>query len=581
MAQKEVLTIWDRENRNNLEHNFNELFGEMGNIVETISEEAVQQIIDSAKINWLEPVTTKAELPSTANIGDAIMVSDNGEGVAEVYRYSGSDWELIQQFDPTAINELDKRITLQLETKADDQDIIDANLRIDEIPISEYKIETTTGRDWSTQTNELRYTLNSEKVTFQTPTDQHNKKIVIFGSSTAEGFYGTEGNSWWEKLRDSLNTEGWEILQRSLSGDDTSGGISRFHKDVIPYNPDICIIAFTLGNEGMNSEQTLPEKEATLEQFKANILTIAATCKQHGIFPIIADQFPTKRYNAEIYRLAAELNKEIDRLGFMTINFKGAIDAILPNGVPLNLAMHDDLHPNDAGHNSMFKSIPLDMFKYISAQRKVMKIEENQGFISTPDLDAGIAVRPIEYVPQDTFETFTMFFRLRANQAVELQRTWAGIGDELRISNQDSANHELDLRGGGMSGPIISDVGLDDLDWHSICVTFSGISKAIKFYIDGNLIGADTSETLTVPQITLAGRSDGVIGKNASFKDFAVYKSRLSDEQVKDLHNGIYSIGSLHVFAPFSDQPSLDKRMLNLAPTGEYVRINTGQLIGS
>ncbi|GGJ49585.1 right-handed parallel beta-helix repeat-containing protein [Virgibacillus salexigens] len=114
MGKKEINTLWDRESRNNINHNFEELYTKLNSIVGTISEEAVQQIIDSAKINWLAPVATKSELPSTANIGDAVMVSENGAGVAEVYRYNGSDWELIQEFDPTAINELDDRLQSEI-----------------------------------------------------------------------------------------------------------------------------------------------------------------------------------------------------------------------------------------------------------------------------------------------------------------------------------------------------------------------------------------------------------------------------------------------------------------------------------
>ncbi|CDQ39073.1 right-handed parallel beta-helix repeat-containing protein [Virgibacillus salexigens] len=132
MGKKEINTLWDRESRNNINHNFEELYTKLNNIVGTISEEAVQQIIDSAKINWLAPVATKSELPSTANVGDAVMVRDNGAGVAEVYRYNGSDWELIQEFDPTAINELDSRLTTELANKASMQDITEINQTIDD-----------------------------------------------------------------------------------------------------------------------------------------------------------------------------------------------------------------------------------------------------------------------------------------------------------------------------------------------------------------------------------------------------------------------------------------------------------------
>lgn len=117
MSRKEIDILWDRLTRNNINDNFKELYDVLNNIVETITEEALQQIIDGSKLNWLSPpLDNTSELPISANEGDVIMVRDKGDGLAGVYRYDGIDWELIQEFDPTAVNEVDNRLSAEIDT---------------------------------------------------------------------------------------------------------------------------------------------------------------------------------------------------------------------------------------------------------------------------------------------------------------------------------------------------------------------------------------------------------------------------------------------------------------------------------
>lgn len=105
MSRKEIGTQWDRDNRNAINENFKNLFHEFTNVVEVVSEKAYGDVIDAAKLNWQEPVSSQSNLPSEAEEGDTRFVRDTGK----VFRFNGEEWNEIQQIDATPINEVERR----------------------------------------------------------------------------------------------------------------------------------------------------------------------------------------------------------------------------------------------------------------------------------------------------------------------------------------------------------------------------------------------------------------------------------------------------------------------------------------
>src|SRR5690625_3470918 len=110
LARKNIGIPLDRQNRNNHNDNYKELYGVVNNIVGTITDEVYEQIIDGAKLNWKSPVDSENDLPTSANEGDTVMTRDDGK----VYRYDGAQWQEIQQIDAGPVNEVDSRLTSQL-----------------------------------------------------------------------------------------------------------------------------------------------------------------------------------------------------------------------------------------------------------------------------------------------------------------------------------------------------------------------------------------------------------------------------------------------------------------------------------
>src|SRR5699024_2880857 len=101
---------WSELERNKTNENWDIIEGSYNGVVGKISDEVVGHLIDSAKLNWKEPVDSFADLPSAASEGDTRMARDTGK----VYRFNGEVWQEIQQIDAGPVNELDERLTTQL-----------------------------------------------------------------------------------------------------------------------------------------------------------------------------------------------------------------------------------------------------------------------------------------------------------------------------------------------------------------------------------------------------------------------------------------------------------------------------------
>jgi len=104
----------NRQNRNNHNENFEYLFSllvdTVNKIKEEISQETLDQVIQESRVNWLEAVNTEDDLPTDANVGDAVFVTSNNKA----YRYNGEDWVFFQALDSSAIDAFTVEMTNQL-----------------------------------------------------------------------------------------------------------------------------------------------------------------------------------------------------------------------------------------------------------------------------------------------------------------------------------------------------------------------------------------------------------------------------------------------------------------------------------
>lgn len=114
--------FWDRSTRNSINENWDILEGsarkmesDFNNFKDSVTEDVVDQLVDNARLDWKEPVESYADLPADDPVGTVRQVLEpTAEGVNKMYRKYEDGWKVIQEYDATAINEVDSRLTAQL-----------------------------------------------------------------------------------------------------------------------------------------------------------------------------------------------------------------------------------------------------------------------------------------------------------------------------------------------------------------------------------------------------------------------------------------------------------------------------------
>jgi hypothetical protein len=104
---------FDRTFRNDLNENFKNLGDSFDSAVELVSGDAFDRVVDRARIEWLAPVATFADLATTypdATEGKTAMTRDTGK----VYRFDSVSWNEVQEINATPVNEVDSRLSAQL-----------------------------------------------------------------------------------------------------------------------------------------------------------------------------------------------------------------------------------------------------------------------------------------------------------------------------------------------------------------------------------------------------------------------------------------------------------------------------------
>lgn len=98
------LENWEALNRN---------FDDIETDIKNISGNVLAEVVDEAKLIWKPTVDTFAELSTTyptPEVGWTVFARNDGIS-GEVYRYDGFEWVKIQEFDATAIDALDIRVS--------------------------------------------------------------------------------------------------------------------------------------------------------------------------------------------------------------------------------------------------------------------------------------------------------------------------------------------------------------------------------------------------------------------------------------------------------------------------------------
>lgn len=214
-------------------------------------------------------------------------------------------------------------------------------------------------------------------------------KIVVIGSSVALGCNSWLLRGWAWHLKQALHKNyGHQLVNLSEVGANVSTTIDRFPLVVPPEQPDIVIIALSLGNEGL-AYCSPHQRKAVQRRFESGLQQLIKMTKELGAIPILGGLYPNGDYYSEHYLLLQETHKRMLSWGSPVLNWLASVDNGM-GGWKVGTSS-DPAHPNMAGHRLMFEAIDLGLFdidkdklnkaKQLSIQKQEIPIyRDNWGF---------------------------------------------------------------------------------------------------------------------------------------------------------------------------------------------------------
>jgi acyl-CoA thioesterase-1 len=170
--------------------------------------------------------------------------------------------------------------------------------------------------------------------------------IVVVGDSLSSGYGLSTEQSWVAILADRLDEQayGYEVVNASIAGDTSSGGLARLPRLLEAHDPAVVIIELG-GNDGLRG---LP-----VSRLKDNLSRMIELVLEDGSTPVLAGiQIPPNygpTYTEQFTAAYRDLAMEHD-IPFVEFLMEGV--ALKPE-----LMQSDRIHPNEAGQVPMLENV--------------------------------------------------------------------------------------------------------------------------------------------------------------------------------------------------------------------------------
>lgn len=170
--------------------------------------------------------------------------------------------------------------------------------------------------------------------------------VLVLGDSLSEGHGVAVESSWVSLLQQRLEDDGYphKVVNAGISGDTTSGGLSRLPDALERHEPAIVVIALG-GNDGLRG--------LSLAAMRENLAQMIRLSREAGARPVLAGvRLPPNygpAYRERFRDVFAELADELDVPLVPKIMAGVAEDPAL--------MLDDGIHPNARGHAKMLDNV--------------------------------------------------------------------------------------------------------------------------------------------------------------------------------------------------------------------------------
>ncbi len=193
------------------------------------------------------------------------------------------------------------------------------------------------------------------------PQDAEGLKIVVIGSSVAVGQKAWLLAGWASLLAQTVQKKyGHRLINVSEVGANVSRTIDRFGSVVAPEQPDIMIIALSLGNEGL-AHCPPHQRRAIQRRFECGLQQLLQLTRALGARPILGGVYPHGDYTAEHYELLQDTHNRMLTWGVPILDWFATLDN--GQGRWKTGISFDPAHPNSIGQSLMYQAIDLQLFQ--------------------------------------------------------------------------------------------------------------------------------------------------------------------------------------------------------------------------
>ncbi len=203
------------------------------------------------------------------------------------------------------------------------------------------------------------------------PKESQGLKILVIGSSVALGCNAWLLKGWAYHLEQILNQKyGHQLVNRSELGANVSGTIERFPLVFAAEQPDIVIIALSLGNEGLAYCPPY-QRRAVQRRFESGLQQLVKMTQEMGAMPILGGVYPHGDYQPEHTWLVRDTHNRMLTWGIPILNWFPVLDdgqGRWQNGISFDVA-----HPTLEGHRLMYEAIDLSFFQIDKSQLEQLK----------------------------------------------------------------------------------------------------------------------------------------------------------------------------------------------------------------
>jgi lysophospholipase L1-like esterase len=219
-------------------------------------------------------------------------------------------------------------------------------------------------------------------------------KVVVIGSSVALGCSAWLLRGWAWHLEQSLKQLGHQLVNVSALGANVGTTIARFTTAVAPEQPDIVIIALSLGNEGFVAAIAPPQQRAIQRRFENGLQQLIKMTRDLGAQPILAGLYPNAGYTIAHQVLMQATAQRMSHWGVPVLDWFD----LLNDGQGRWQAglSFDPAHPNTVGHRLMYEAIDLSLFERNPHQSKPTEFASTTGFSDAEIPVKNLAENPIE-----------------------------------------------------------------------------------------------------------------------------------------------------------------------------------------